>query len=86
VYVTIAFLAQLSSLAADSPDLYIKNQSMYNRDIYVVVHPISFVFNGYNNYDLLARFRETNFPDNYINSNLPLFGVPKSLHLAQVNH
>jgi tetratricopeptide (TPR) repeat protein len=60
-------MAQFSSLfALNTPELYIRNESV-NRNIFVTIYPISFLFNGFNNYDLLARYREDTVY-NFINS------------------
>ena len=65
--VTIALMVQFSSLfALNTPELYIRNESI-NRNIFVTIYPISFLFNGFNNYDLLARYREDTVY-NFINS------------------
>ena len=65
--VTIALMVQFSSLfALNTPELYIRNESI-NRNIFVTIYPVSFLFNGFNNYDLLARYREDTVY-NFINS------------------
>ncbi|MFZ1322555.1 MAG: hypothetical protein WAT71_13445 [Ignavibacteria bacterium] len=80
---TFTFFINLNAFALNSPEFYIYNFS--NISIGVRVYPISFIFNGKQNYDLLAKYREIPVTKSFINSSPGEFILNANENL-QFNH